>query len=89
MSSCVCIVASLFELESSDSCENDYLEVFEGGILSSNSRGRFCGNQPPVNLTADRYFLVKFHSNAQVPGRGFAASFNSRELNNSCFLSPV
>nr|XP_023646366.1 cubilin [Paramormyrops kingsleyae] len=65
-----------FQLQESDGCNNDVLEVREGnstGVLV----GRFCGSSLPSNYTSlvGHVLWIKFSSDATVSGDGFRAVF--------------
>nr|XP_040240535.2 cubilin homolog [Anopheles coluzzii] len=63
------------DIEPSDDCNGDYLEVRErdenGPLL-----GDFCGNQVPTNLTEASSFWVKFRSNGAGVAKGFRAEYS-------------
>ena len=65
-----------FNLETSDNCNRDYVEVHEedeeGRLL-----GHFCGDQLPVttNLTGNGQLWVKFNSDQRVVSGGFTAYY--------------
>ncbi|XP_034489715.1 cubilin homolog [Drosophila innubila] len=64
-----------FDLELSDGCNNDYLEVRE-----ESSRGTligvYCGTQLPPAIKSKGSIWMKFKSNDDVVGAGFMASYN-------------
>lgn len=68
---------SMFQLQSSTNCNNDYVEIREqnstGPLI-----GRFCGNSLPSNYTSlfGHVLWVKFVSDASVSGAGFRATFS-------------
>ncbi len=66
---------SLFELEESDFCNKDFVEVRRGGA-TGDVIGRYCGNSLPTNLTVGNQLWIKFRSSAQVQGRGFMAQYS-------------
>ncbi|KAL7745333.1 hypothetical protein ACLKA6_015352 [Drosophila palustris] len=81
-----------FDLELSDGCNNDYLEVRE-----DSSRGKligvYCGTQVPPAIKSKGSIWMKFKSNDDVVGEGFMASYNydhHNELNGTegSILSP-
>ncbi|PVD35988.1 hypothetical protein C0Q70_02958 [Pomacea canaliculata] len=71
----VALSFSLFNIEASDSCNNDYLEARQNdnnGLLL----GRWCGTNIPTNVTAMNKVWVKFVSNDQITGVGFMGNWN-------------
>ncbi|XP_058123035.1 cubilin homolog [Anopheles ziemanni] len=63
------------DIQSSDNCNEDYLEIREGnggGPLL----GDFCGNQIPKNLTEASSFWIKFRSNGVGVAKGFLAEYS-------------
>uniref|UniRef100_A0A4W4F6Q8 Cubilin n=1 Tax=Electrophorus electricus TaxID=8005 RepID=A0A4W4F6Q8_ELEEL len=67
----------LFELQQSEGCNNDYLEIREGNSTGA-LVGRFCGNSLPSNYTSliGHVLWVKFISDSSVSGAGFRATFS-------------
>ncbi|XP_063063043.1 cubilin [Engraulis encrasicolus] len=67
---------TMFQLQQSTNCNNDYLEVRE---FNSTGRliGRFCGDSLPSNYTSltGHILWIKFVSDASVSGAGFSATF--------------
>ncbi|NXD11879.1 CUBN protein, partial [Nothocercus nigrocapillus] len=66
-----------FQVEQSDGCTKDYLEIREGnetGVLA----GRFCGNSLPVNYTSTvgHVLWVKFVSDSSITAGGFRVTFS-------------
>ena len=58
-----------FHLESSSSCENDYVEVSYDSFSQ-----RYCGTSIPGPFTSTgSSIMVKLHSNERYHGTGFSA----------------
>ena len=57
-------------------CQYDYVEIRDGGNLTSKILGKFCGNTLPgsIRSTGNQLF-VTFHSSASYSRKGFSASF--------------
>ncbi|KAH8397987.1 hypothetical protein KR222_008302, partial [Zaprionus bogoriensis] len=69
-----------FELEQSDGCNNDYLEIreeSESGALI----GVYCGNTVPPAVVSKGSIWLKFKSNDDVVGEGFMAVYNYERHN--------
>jgi cubilin len=65
-----------FDIEESDNCNKDYLELHERGP-DGPLLGRFCGNAINVsNLTASDSLWIKFRSDESVSGAGFIAEYS-------------
>lgn len=71
-------IALTFEsmnLEDSDDCNNDYVEV-----RSMNELGKLlslaCGNKIPAAIEGSQTLLITFNSNNDIVGEGFIASYN-------------
>ncbi|XP_026326618.1 cubilin homolog [Hyposmocoma kahamanoa] len=59
-----------FDLEDSENCNEDYLEVRENDGVGR-LVGLYCGKNIPSNTTAASKLYIKFHSDSQDAGRGF------------------
>ncbi|XP_072933024.1 cubilin-like [Epargyreus clarus] len=70
----VYITFEIFDLEYSEGCNEDYLEVRENNAAGE-LLGVYCGNVIPSNTTAATKLYIKFHSNNKNPGRGFVAHY--------------
>ncbi|XP_042882220.1 neuropilin and tolloid-like protein 1 isoform X1 [Penaeus japonicus] len=65
-----------FELEPSNKCEFDVLEVRDGAHGYSDLVGRFCGKDfPPIITSKDRYLWLKFISDETIEYKGFRAVY--------------
>ena len=72
----------MFELEDSDYCNHDFVEVREGGE-AGDVLGRYCGNTLPSNMTTGHDLWIKFRTSPTVQGRGFMADYSFRTLSGS------
>ncbi|XP_075972136.1 cubilin [Anticarsia gemmatalis] len=70
-----------FDLEYSEGCNEDYVEVREndGG---GNLFGVYCGNVIPTNYTTDAKIYIKFHSDSKTNGLGFLLHYGYFHENN-------
>uniref|UniRef100_H2YKV3 CUB domain-containing protein n=1 Tax=Ciona savignyi TaxID=51511 RepID=H2YKV3_CIOSA len=66
-----------FDLEVSDSCKFDYVQIREGPTIASPLIGRFCGKQTPSNIvySTSNYLTVQMVSDGSVGTQGFNASY--------------
>lgn len=67
-----------FELQDSQSCEDEYVAVYDGTSSSSNILGRYCGNSFPLLLeSSSNSLLIVFKSDNERSLSGFKMSFTS------------
>ncbi|XP_022107700.1 neuropilin and tolloid-like protein 2 isoform X2 [Acanthaster planci] len=65
-----------FEIELSDDCKYDYLEIRDGRFGFSPLIGRICGNQSPGKITSSgRYLWMLFETDDELEYSGFYATF--------------
>ncbi|XP_036324703.1 dorsal-ventral patterning protein tolloid [Rhagoletis pomonella] len=69
-----------FEIEYSDRCEYDSVEIreeiFEEKYMRNSNHGRFCGNRkPPTIKSYTDTLLMRFQTDGSTSLRGFAVSF--------------
>ncbi|XP_022193782.1 neuropilin and tolloid-like protein 2 [Nilaparvata lugens] len=66
-----------FNVEPSEDCRFDYLEVRDGAHGYSTRIGLFCGHDfPPVLTSSDRYLWLRFHSDETIEYTGFKAVYS-------------
>ncbi len=68
-----------FELEESDDCQFDYLEIFDGKDTLAPLIGKWCGTDNPGSIVAhniDGALTFRFHSNAMINDAGWKAELN-------------
>ena len=69
-----------FNLESSSSCQYDYLEIYDGATSSASKLGsKLCGSSRPDNMfsSGNRLYL-KWRSDDSEHKSGFKITFNSK-----------
>ncbi|KAH8271408.1 hypothetical protein KR018_009102, partial [Drosophila ironensis] len=65
-----------FEIEYSERCDYDYLEVTEEGYSMNTIHGRFCGkHKPPIIISNSDTLLLRFQTDESNSLRGFAIAF--------------
>ncbi|XP_041375207.1 neuropilin and tolloid-like protein 2 [Gigantopelta aegis] len=65
-----------FELEKSDDCKYDYLEIRDGPFAYSPLIGRFCGdNYPPLVESKTRFLWMRFKTDDLLQYGGFRAIY--------------
>ncbi|KAH8307680.1 hypothetical protein KR044_008973, partial [Drosophila immigrans] len=69
-----------FEIEYSERCDYDFLEVTEEGNVMNTIHGRYCGKRkPPMIVSTSDTLLLKFQTDESNSLRGFAISFMAVE----------
>lgn len=63
------------DIELSDKCNEDYLEIRENGI-SGKLIGVYCGNNVPSDLPQAERFWLKFKSTSDGVAGGFLAQYS-------------
>ncbi|XP_058980023.1 cubilin homolog [Musca domestica] len=63
------------DLEDSDECNNDYVEIRESSALGK-FLGVYCGNRLPPTVKGREDLFIRFQSNEDVVGEGFLASYS-------------
>ncbi|PNF24071.1 hypothetical protein B7P43_G08100 [Cryptotermes secundus] len=67
-----------FDVEYSNNCTYDYLEVRDGGHGYDRLIGQFCGNIfPDIIGSTSRYLWLRFKSDDTIEGAGFTAVYES------------
>jgi hypothetical protein len=64
------------DIEASENCTSDYLEVFDGPIMTNlSSFGRLCGPQPPQGhrKTSGNSAVIRFFTDHSGMNEGFMA----------------
>ncbi|XP_059471095.1 cubilin-like [Neocloeon triangulifer] len=67
---------SMFDLESSEGCSNDYLEIRKGTTAEDPLIGVYCGSNIPNNISISSKLWIKFKSDDQTVGAGFLAHYS-------------
>ena len=66
----------IIDIVSSPTCDNDYVEVFDGPSMMYPSLGKFCGNQLPGKIRSNgTSMLVNFVSDQVNASTGFLATY--------------
>lgn len=75
----VLVSFSLFELETSEFCNEDYVELRKDSAVGS-LIGVYCGTDMPSNITAAHNIWVRFQSSGTGTASGFIADYSMCEL---------
>ena len=68
---------TVFDMENHTNCGFDYLEIRNGGYLTSPLLGRFCGNRIPSTIPSfSNELFLKFSSDNSLSARGFEVSWD-------------
>lgn len=69
------LIIPKLNIDYSDNCADDYLEIREGGSIGK-VLGVYCGNEPTRNVTSAEVIWIKFKSSNQGASTGFLAEFS-------------
>lgn len=77
----------LFNLEESNSCSFDYVEIYNSHV-NNELVGRFCGSKPPpVLVSSSNTLTIKFVTDSSINYDGFMASYIfTNELSGKAFI---
>ncbi|XP_042234472.1 neuropilin and tolloid-like protein 2 [Homarus americanus] len=65
-----------FDMEPSEKCEFDFLEVRDGAHGYSDLKGRYCGHDfPPIITSKDSHLWLRFTSDETIEYKGFKAVY--------------
>lgn len=68
------LIWNSFDIEETDSCMFDYVEVFDG--IATNRSQKYCGTQiPPVMTTVGNVAKIRFSTDSSVSSAGFSLGF--------------
>ncbi|KAF4529657.1 hypothetical protein B566_EDAN017693, partial [Ephemera danica] len=70
------VTFGLFDIEESDNCNGDYLEIRSDLTGAGPLLGVFCGNTVPNNITATATLWIKFRSDNDGTSSGFLAYYS-------------
>lgn len=69
-----------FNIEEHPDCSYDFLQINDGSSASANPIGKYCGSNPPANITSTHDTLyIWFFSDISVNGGGFKILWNARD----------
>jgi len=71
----ISLTLEAMDIEESEGCNRDYLEVREGSD-KGNLIGAYCGKQVPMTIHSKSSICMKFRSDDVNVGDGFMASYN-------------
>ncbi|KAL7734838.1 hypothetical protein ACLKA6_011119 [Drosophila palustris] len=78
------VTFGLFDLETSNDCTADFLQIHDGSSLTARLIGRFCGNKLPLDngtvMTTQEQMFLWFLSNNATQGKGFNLTWTSKPL---------
>ncbi|KFM74696.1 Neuropilin and tolloid-like protein 2, partial [Stegodyphus mimosarum] len=73
----------VFSIETSATCDYDYLEVRDGAYGYSPLLGKFCGHEFPIKLySTKRYMWLQFKSDDTIEYKGFKAVYDYVPISN-------
>ncbi|XP_037028009.1 uncharacterized protein LOC119068503 isoform X2 [Bradysia coprophila] len=79
-----------FNIEPSNGCEYDYLEIRDGKHGYSKELGKFCGTDfPPIIFSSQRYLWLSFHSDENIEYDGFQAVYEYMEQSTASYSQEI
>ncbi|NXY42567.1 CUBN protein, partial [Ceuthmochares aereus] len=74
------IIFPFFQLEASDECNSDFLQIHDGPSASAHMLGKYCGLSAPAELFSSHNSLYFwFYSNHAITTEGFTVQWESRD----------
>ena len=78
---------SEFRLEDHLTCDNDFVEIFDGPSTLGKRLGKFCGYTFPSHIqSSSNRVVVQFRSNDRITTTGFQAHYQSLQGISNCFI---
>ncbi|XP_032591059.1 cubilin homolog isoform X2 [Drosophila grimshawi] len=78
------VTFGMFDLQPSDDCTKDYVQIHDGNTLTAPLIGRFCGHELPFGngtlVSTQEQLFFWFRSDNATQARGFNLTWNSQEL---------
>ncbi len=78
-----------FDLEKSNGCKYDFLEVFDMSSGLPRSMGKHCNKMPGELKTAGNRMRIRFYTDKGKSQKGFLARWSSEERRIATTVSPV
>ncbi|XP_035298709.1 cubilin isoform X2 [Cricetulus griseus] len=74
------ITFTFFDLESSNNCPREFLQIHDGDSSASFPLGRYCGSRPPQRVhSSGNALYFHLYSESIRHGRGFAARWEAKQ----------
>ncbi|KAM8810851.1 cubilin [Eudromia elegans] len=74
------ITFPFFQLEASNDCSSDFLQIHDGASASAHMLGKYCGSSPPAELSSShRSLYFWFHSDHTITAGGFTVRWESQD----------
>ncbi|KAM9197433.1 LOW QUALITY PROTEIN: scavenger receptor cysteine-rich domain-containing protein DMBT1 [Dugong dugon] len=74
---CINLGFTHLQLETHNSCNYDYVEIFDGPLNSSNLLGKICNDTRQIFTSSSNQMTVRFRSDISFQNTGFSAWYNS------------
>ncbi|XP_013797015.2 cubilin [Apteryx mantelli] len=69
-----------FQLEASNDCNSDFLQIHDGASASAHMLGKYCGSSPPAELSSSHHSLYFwFYSDHTITAGGFTVQWESQD----------
>lgn len=65
-----------FDVTNSNDCDQEYVEIRDGGTTNGNVIGKFCGKMPPSQYSTSNMLRIKYYTDIVVPMNGFKANIS-------------
>lgn len=77
-----------FQIEPSNNCAYDYIEIRDGPHGYSPLIGRYCGTIPPMDITSTgRELWLRFNSDESIELNGFRAFFEFKPVQHVYYVN--
>ncbi|KAJ6642436.1 Cubilin like [Pseudolycoriella hygida] len=65
-----------FNIKNSKACEEEYVELKDGGTVSGNLIGKFCNQMPQTQYSSSNMLRIKYYTDTTMPMNGFKANIS-------------
>lgn len=65
-----------FDIKLSNDCDQESVELRDGGTANGNVIGKFCGKMPPSQYSTSNMLRIKYQTDIAVPMNGFKANIS-------------
>ncbi len=65
-----------FDVTNSKECDQEYVEIRDGGTANGNVIGKYCGKMPPTQTSTSNMLRIKYYTDIEIPMNGFKANIS-------------